>query len=145
MDLHITAKITVANYTRPPLRLELPTGREILLEIAEHHGLTVADLQGPERTYKYTRPRQHAMWALRRRGLSYPRIGQLLHRDHTTCILGVRRHEHYRKRTPDAPGVGKSPGARCFSGAGWSLPDYAGAFQASRTAGEHLLATGGSR
>jgi chromosomal replication initiation ATPase DnaA len=54
-------------------------------------------LIGPERHARIADVRAIAMWVLRASGLSYPAIGDALHRHHTTCIHGVKRVE----KTPE--------------------------------------------
>jgi len=66
---------------------------EILRSIARLFGLTLAELTGPRRCRSIARPRLLAFWILRRTGLSLPRIGKLLNRDHTTVLAGIRSFE----------------------------------------------------
>ena len=69
--------------------------RRIKQEVAEKHGVTVADLEGPSRRPACARPRHELMWRLRRETpLSYPAIGRRLGgRHHTTVLNGVRLHQ----------------------------------------------------
>lgn len=69
--------------------------KRIIAEVAEKHGLTLADLIGPRRHRYVAHARQEAMWALRQRTtLSTTSIGMFLGgRDHTTVMWGLRRHE----------------------------------------------------
>lgn len=71
---------------------ELPvTVREVVARIASERALAVSDVLGPSRCRNVAEARW-AIWAiLRKRGYSFPRIGQLFGRDHTTVIHGVRR------------------------------------------------------
>lgn len=71
------------------------TIRRLMREVAEKHGVAVADLEGPSRRPAFTRPRQELMWRLRREArLSYPAIGRRLGgRHHTTVLHGVRAHQ----------------------------------------------------
>lgn len=66
----------------------------ILERAAASYGTTVADLIGPRRFARLTKPRQAAAWALRHIGLTLCEIGELLHRDHTTIISSIERAEH---------------------------------------------------
>jgi chromosomal replication initiator protein len=70
----------------------------IQTRVAEHYGLSVADLVGPGRARAVARPRQMAMYlskTLTERSL--PEIGRSLGgRDHTTVMHGVRRIEALR-------------------------------------------------
>ena len=76
-------------------RLDLDS---IQTRVAEHYGLSVADLVGPGRARAVARPRQVAMYlakTLTERSL--PEIGRSFGgRDHTTVIHGVRRIEALR-------------------------------------------------
>ena len=54
-------------------------------------------LLGPCREAWVVHARQGLMWVLRHRlGLSYPEIGRVMRRDHTTAIHGVRAEERRR-------------------------------------------------
>lgn len=76
--------------------------RNILNEAANHAGVTIRALVSSTRTARICRARHAAMLALRRRGLSYPKIARILgRRDHTTVIHGVRRAIHLRSAEPD--------------------------------------------
>ena len=70
----------------------------IQARVAEHYGLSLADLLGPGRTRAVARPRQVAMYlakTLTERSL--PEIGRSFGgRDHTTVMHGVRRIEALR-------------------------------------------------
>lgn len=58
---------------------------------------SLADLQAYDGRPAVAAARNELMWRLRRCGWSYPKIGRLLGRDHTTVMSGVRRHESDRK------------------------------------------------
>lgn len=45
-------------------------------------------------------PRFALYKALRLRGWSYPQIGRLLDRDHSTIIYGIQRADYYMERDP---------------------------------------------
>lgn len=85
---------------RDPLRF-LPPPPEpfgwhgILQQVAEKHGLTVADLLSTRAIRALSWPRQEAMARLRKeRGLTTTQIARFLHRtDHTTVLHGIRQHE----------------------------------------------------
>lgn len=63
----------------------------LVREIAQEYGLTYQDLVGAGRSRQFIFPRRLAMWRLRHeRGLSFPRIGQIFNRDHTTCVHSVQ-------------------------------------------------------
>lgn len=92
----------------PPPEPEPPPPREVyrsiasvLKEIADKHGLTVADLRDPSHYARVAHPRQEAMWACRQilkadgtPAHSYPAIGAAIGgRHHTTILSGVRTHQ----------------------------------------------------
>lgn len=66
--------------------------RQIVASVADHHGVTVAQIMGPRQHRLIARARQHAYAALRDRGASYPQIGMWLARDHSTVLYGDRAH-----------------------------------------------------
>lgn len=74
----------------------------VVAEIARYFGLTYHDLTASYRDRHIVRARQLAYLILRERELSYPRIGALLNRDHSSVIHGIavmrdmiRREEKY--------------------------------------------------
>lgn len=78
------------------------TIREILVEAARHHGVTLAALKGPRRLRDNCLARWRAMYRLRalRRAdgsirFSLPQIGEFLAMDHTSVIHGIRRYREY--------------------------------------------------
>jgi chromosomal replication initiation ATPase DnaA len=67
-----------------------------LLEVAGLLGVNVDILTGPSRTDHDSEVRALAMWLLRRkdmpwRKLSYPEIGAVLLRDHSTAMTAIRK------------------------------------------------------
>lgn len=58
------------------------------------------DLVGPYRFNFLMLPRFALYKALRMRGWSFPQIGRLLNRDHSTIIYGVSRADYYMERDP---------------------------------------------
>lgn len=67
------------------------SGRQILERVALLHDVTIEDITGPSRVRHICIARWDAMRQMRDRKLSTPRIGQLLNRDHTTVLHGLRR------------------------------------------------------
>ncbi|MCC6175522.1 MAG: chromosomal replication initiator protein DnaA [Chloroflexi bacterium] len=60
--------------------------------VARHFGVTVEDLRGKARHQKIVAPRHLAMYLLREDArLSYPQIGALLGRDHTSALHGYEK------------------------------------------------------
>jgi hypothetical protein len=92
-------------FTRENAGVELPfmarTMANIAGEIAERHGVTLADLKGPGRYRAIAWPRHEVMWTLYQernadgdRRWSLARIARFLGgRDHSTILHGVRAHE----------------------------------------------------
>lgn len=85
-------------YSRPPLfSLRQPkiTAAEIIAEVADRNGLTVAELKAHTRARRITGPRQEAMYELRRRTtLSLVQIARRLGlKDHATVLYGIQVHE----------------------------------------------------
>lgn len=61
--------------------------------VALRRGVSVEDIMVGDRTRPNVNARHEAMYLLRRNfGLSYPRIGAIMGRDHTTVMNGVRAH-----------------------------------------------------
>lgn len=66
---------------------------EILRQVAWKHHYSVAELLSPIRSKGVVLARHEAMYRLRtERLLSWGRIGNLFHRDHTTALHGYRKH-----------------------------------------------------
>lgn len=66
--------------------------KQLIEAAADFAQVTPETLLGPGRYDRLPMARQAVMVALRRAGLSYPRIGRLLgSRDHTTVVYGLRR------------------------------------------------------
>ncbi len=65
----------------------------ILRDVARLANIPLADLKGNGRAKILIHARQWAMWRLRTEcGLSYPIIGRLLKKDHSSAHHGVRAH-----------------------------------------------------
>jgi len=68
--------------------------RKLASALAALHGLTLDDIRSPKSGPRHAWPRQHIMHALISTGrYSYPAVGRLLNRDHSTVHHGVRAHE----------------------------------------------------
>lgn len=76
------------------LHFETPQGpravRVIQARAAARYGITIDELLGPGREQHVAAARKEAMQDSRRLGLSYPVIGKLFNRDHTTVMAAVR-------------------------------------------------------
>lgn len=71
-----------------------PAQHEIIADVAGAHGLPVSALLTRSQQRSVVYPRQEAMWRLRNAGRwSYPQIGGLFNRDHTTVIHSCRAYE----------------------------------------------------
>lgn len=72
---------------------EAVTMDEILAAVAEHYGVTPADLKSKGRSKEVVRPRQVAMYLIRQlTGASLPEIGQFFGgRDHTTVLYATQK------------------------------------------------------
>jgi hypothetical protein len=71
------------------------TVANILQEVAEDYGLTIAALKGQNRSRHITKPRQEAYYRafVECPHVSYPEIARRIGgRDHTTILHGVRAH-----------------------------------------------------
>jgi len=71
------------------------TVANILQEVAEDYGLTIAALKGQDRSRHITQPRQEAYYRafVECPHVSYPEIARRIGgRDHTTILHGVRAH-----------------------------------------------------
>lgn len=68
--------------------------RVLITLVAQKFGVGVRDVFSDFRERKVTRARWAAMYVLRHeKGYSFPEIGRVMNRDHTTVIHGVRRVE----------------------------------------------------
>lgn len=74
---------------------------DLILACAELFNIHPRDLTGDYRYQFIVRARYALFLALRRRGWSYPRIGKLLKRDHSSVIHGVKRALYYSERDPE--------------------------------------------
>lgn len=77
-------------------RLELPrtmsdATRRSIGCVLDAYGVTWADIVRPERRHCWNAPRRAVYWLLHCKGWSYPQIGRLCQRDHTSIIYHVRK------------------------------------------------------
>jgi chromosomal replication initiator protein len=67
------------------------TVRAVIAGVAAHYGLSFADMAGPLRARRFSRPRHIAMYLAREKtGKSLPLIGQRINRHHTSVLHGLR-------------------------------------------------------
>ena len=65
---------------------------DVARDIADAHHVTLDEILGRDRTPHHVRARV-VFWAvLRARGLSYPAIGRMVGRDHTSVIATMKAH-----------------------------------------------------
>lgn len=62
--------------------------------------LRVGHIRGDLKTDEISRARHAGIWAAREFGYSYPEIGEMFNRHHTTCINSVVNAKILRKRLP---------------------------------------------
>jgi chromosomal replication initiation ATPase DnaA len=65
--------------------------RDIIAEVSQTSGVSIADLRGPDRHRRIAWPRQAAMLLMHEAGHTLPQIAEYLHRDHTTILHGIKR------------------------------------------------------
>lgn len=101
----------VENLAKSPAQtaaLAAPAGRPtmrgallVLAAVAAEYQVSVDDLRGKDRHRTIAEARQLACWLLRQtRKLSYPEIGIVLSRDHTTAMSAVSSIERKLKTDP---------------------------------------------
>jgi len=73
--------------------------------IALKHGFDRHDLLGRKRQPRISKARHEAYYHFRRKGWSYPEIGRLFGRDHSTIIYGVEKHQKVAFALPINVGV----------------------------------------
>lgn len=70
---------------------ERPSPEHVIELVARHFGIRLRDLRSSGRTPRISTPRQIAMYLLRRHcGLSYPEVGRVFRRHHTTALHSDR-------------------------------------------------------
>jgi chromosomal replication initiation ATPase DnaA len=65
--------------------------REIIAEVSQTSGVSIAELRSPARHRRIAWPRQAAMLLMYEAGHTLPEIAEYLHRDHTTILHGIKR------------------------------------------------------
>lgn len=65
---------------------------QILADVAQRHGIPIADIKSRSRLRPIVHARQEAMALMRDEGRSLTQIGLFLDRDHTSVIWGDRAH-----------------------------------------------------
>lgn len=78
------------------------TPQEIIRFVAHHYGIKVADLKGRDNRRSVAFPRQVAMYLLREvLNLSYPEIGRLFGKHHSTVLYSVEQIAAQRRKNPN--------------------------------------------
>jgi chromosomal replication initiation ATPase DnaA len=68
-----------------------PLAKTIIAEVAAAHDITPADILGPRRFPHLVEARREAMSRVRKElGYSYPQIGRIFNRDHSSVIWSLR-------------------------------------------------------
>ena len=68
--------------------------RALARHLTDHYSLREGDLFGRSRTSRVCLVRHLFAYGLRLLGYSYPEIGRVLRRDHTTVMSGIKKIEH---------------------------------------------------
>lgn len=66
------------------------TLQKIVSEVSEYYSVPERDIFGRSRDRHVAHARQTAMYLARKIGMSLPKIGRELERDHTTVLYGIR-------------------------------------------------------
>ncbi len=78
------------------------TPADIIRFVAHHYGVRVSDVKGRSNRRSIALPRQVAMYLIRQiLGLSYPEIGKIFSKHHSTVIYAVEAVTKTRKSNPD--------------------------------------------
>ena len=104
-DLTNLKKIRVKNILRvfellPDERETTPS--DIIRFVAQHYGIRVADLKGRSNRQSIALPRQVAMYLIREiLDLSFPEIGKIFGKHHSTVMYAVDAITKKRQSNPD--------------------------------------------
>lgn len=82
----------------PPARPLFP--RDVMADVERLFMLEAGSVQGDCRLALYVDARATAAFIMHRRGLSYPHVGRIMGRDHSTIINLITKIEHYKARNP---------------------------------------------
>ena len=82
----------------PPCRPLFP--REVIDDVAQLFLMTADDIMGDNRFARYVDARATVAKILHNRGLSYPHVGRIMGRDHSTIINLITRLDRYKARNP---------------------------------------------
>lgn len=71
--------------------------RHIIRVVAEQNGMTYRDMLGKRRKQKHVDARNAVIIALRKGGFSFPEIGAVLNRDHSTIMHLLKHLENHER------------------------------------------------
>jgi chromosomal replication initiator protein len=82
------------------------SGGKSLKLACEIANISIEEARSSARTKEVCHRRNHAMWVMRQwDGWSYPNIGRMLKRDHTTIIHGVKTHQERLNQQANKSGL----------------------------------------
>ena len=82
---------------------------QMIAEITEETGYSLAEIRSPRRQPELVRIRQELYWRIyKHTDWSLPRIGEILNRDHTTILYGIRQVEKRKKASEQKSDSGVS-------------------------------------
>lgn len=85
------AALQIAAQVPVPAREEVAPIEQLLLNVATEHAMTVGELLGGSHDPRYVAARRRFAFQARERGYSYPQIGRMLHKHHSSVIHMVRK------------------------------------------------------
>lgn len=85
----VISKVSEAIWRDLSIRSQAAHYDTILETVVNHFNITLDDLRSQRRSERLSRPRFIAAYLLRQTGLSYPTIGAILHRHHSSIIHAV--------------------------------------------------------
>lgn len=75
------------------------TVKKIMREVCDKHGILEVEFLGERHSPVYVAARQEACWRARNEtGASFPLIGEVFNRDHSTILYSVRKYSDHVKR-----------------------------------------------
>jgi chromosomal replication initiator protein len=104
--LSLTGQAATVETTRSALSPLLPEERhttpaDIIRFVAHHYGIKVSELRGRNNRRSVAFPRQIAMYLIREiLDLSYPEIGKLFAKHHSTVMYSVEQIAEQRRSNP---------------------------------------------
>jgi chromosomal replication initiation ATPase DnaA len=76
---------------RNPATVDRLTVLSVCEKVGRVHGLSLVEITGERKTNKHVEARQEIVRICREHGISYPRIGEAMNRDHTSIMNLERR------------------------------------------------------